>query len=528
MDHLLRVRADRATRGERARIDAGFFRAAIRGDRLRAQVRRQQRKLELGARADVRVRACTRHPAHAPDEALALGHADRAARVERVELMAALHAELVRRKHEATLEQALALGLVRVERAKRVVGDELLEVVARVLDLPRVPQLAVGHVLVPLEIEHALRVLQIHRDPLDAVGQLGGDRQQIDAAGLLEVRELRDLHAIAPHFPAEAPRAERRRFPIVLDEAHVVRAGIEADRAQRIEVEVLDVERRRLQADLKLVVRARAIRVVAVTTIRRSPAELRERRVPRLGAEHAQERRRVKCPRADLDIDGLLDHAAAIRPELLQREDEVLQVHGRGARTLAPGDSTVKRGSGAKCFRSLDVLRIGPLPWLMIRESSVLTTALLAVAGCSLTLDFDNSQIPKDAAIDGPFPAAACAFGEPNDTPAQATPVIAGATGPAAICSNGSGQPDDLDYYKFTVPANTASVTLSILFDDPDRGDLDLRLFEADGTTMVAQSRSFDMNEIITCPGPSPSCPLLTPADYICLVFPAVSVAAIE
>ncbi len=77
----------------------------------------------------------------------------------------------------------------------------------------------------------------------------------------------------------------------------------------------------------------------------------------------------------------------------------------------------------------------------MIRESSVLTTALLAVAGCSLTLDFDNSQIPKDAAIDGPFPAAACAFGEPNDTPAQATPVIAGATGPAAICSNGSGSP---------------------------------------------------------------------------------------
>ncbi len=66
-------------------------------------------------------------------------------------------------------------------------------------------------------------------------------------------------------------------------------------------------------------------------------------------------------------------------------------------------------------------------------------------------------------------------------------------------------------------------MTLSILFDDPDRGDLDLRLFEADGTTMVAQSRSFDMNEIITCPGPSPSCPLLTPADYIFLVFPAVS-----
>jgi hypothetical protein len=33
--------------------------------------------------------------------------------------------------------------------------------------------------------------------------------------------------------------------------------------------------------------------------------------------------------RADFDIDGLFDHAASVCPELAEREDEVLQVHGR-------------------------------------------------------------------------------------------------------------------------------------------------------------------------------------------------------
>src|SRR6185312_8005801 len=118
-----------------------------------------------------------------------------------------------------------------------------------------------------------------------------------------------------------------RRLPVVLDEADVVRRRIEADRAQRVEIEILDVERRRLEADLELVVRARAVRVLAVAAVAGTPAELRERRVPRLGSEYPQERRRMKCPRADLDVDRLFDHAAALSPELLEREDEVLQVH---------------------------------------------------------------------------------------------------------------------------------------------------------------------------------------------------------
>ena len=84
-----------------------------------------------------------------------------------------------------------------------------------------------------------------------------------------------------------------------------------------------------LRIDLELVIRAGAVRVLAVAAVGRTPRELDERRVPRLGAEHAQERGRVERAGADLDVDGLLDDTAALGPEPAEREDEVLQVHAR-------------------------------------------------------------------------------------------------------------------------------------------------------------------------------------------------------
>ena len=50
--------------------------------------------------------------------------------------------------------------------------------------------------------------------------------------GLLEVRELRDLHPVNHHLPPDAPGAERRRLPVVLLETHVV---IGQDDAQSLE-----------------------------------------------------------------------------------------------------------------------------------------------------------------------------------------------------------------------------------------------------------------------------------------------------
>src|SRR4051812_31149505 len=129
MGQLLCERNNDARCSERTCIDAGIADAIERFLRLRANRRRQEREAKLCAVLHVRMRAVLRHAANATDEALALGDADRAACVERVELVRALHAELVRRQHEARREQAIALAFVGVEVAERDLRVELLEVI---------------------------------------------------------------------------------------------------------------------------------------------------------------------------------------------------------------------------------------------------------------------------------------------------------------------------------------------------------------------------------------------------------------
>jgi hypothetical protein len=58
----------------------------------------------------------------------------------------------------------------------------------------------------------------------------------LEARDLLEIGELRDFHAVAPAFPAEPPGAQRRAFPVVLDEAQIVDRRIDADGVERLEI----------------------------------------------------------------------------------------------------------------------------------------------------------------------------------------------------------------------------------------------------------------------------------------------------
>ncbi len=155
----------------------------------------------------------------------------------------------------------------------------------------------------------------------------------------------------------------------------------------------------------------------------------------------------------------------------------------------------------------------------MFRESLVVC-ALVALPGCSLILDFGNDAIPKDAAIDAPYTADECAYGEPNDTFATAYRITPGVdTGPAAICPTTSGS-DDLDHYVFTVPAGTSIVTVRIDLDEK-YGDLDLKLLDSTQVT-VSSSHNFTGGETIACPGSAPPCTALAPGDYVMRVFPAV------
>lgn len=153
----------------------------------------------------------------------------------------------------------------------------------------------------------------------------------------------------------------------------------------------------------------------------------------------------------------------------------------------------------------------------MLRECVALAVVAL-VPACSLILDFDEAP-PSDASIDAPYTQAECDYKEPNDSPSAPAMVEATDTGPAAICA---GEPEDQDFYKFTVV--NATVTVSIAFTNRPGGDLDIKLLDGGGNT-VAQSRGFGDGEMIVCPGgpPLPACPTLTPGmDYILQVFPAV------
>ena len=160
----------------------------------------------------------------------------------------------------------------------------------------------------------------------------------------------------------------------------------------------------------------------------------------------------------------------------------------------------------------------------MVREYLGLGVGLALAAllpGCSLILDFSNRAIPKDAAIDSRFPAAECAYGEPNDTPDTAFQIQPGDTGPAAICSGGDAGGDDVDYYRFVVPTGTMSTTIAISFSNA-LGDLDLALYDGNATFLTA-SRGFSDGETIICPGTTPSCAALQPGAYIFQVLGATA-----
>jgi hypothetical protein len=137
-------------------------------------------------------------------------------------------------------------------------------------------------------------------------------------------------------------------------------------------------------------------------------------------------------------------------------------------------------------------------------------------SGCSLILDFSPSAIPVDAQIDASYSQEECDYREPNNAPAEAMPFAVADLGPAAICA---GDTEDHDFYRFTVPAGTTKVSVKITFANRD-GDLDLKLTDANGSTMLGRSSGVSDGEEIVCPATSPPCPMLPAGDYLFEVLP--------
>ena len=177
----------------------------------------------------------------------------------------------------------------------------VLEVVGRLFDFVLVEHVAVRDAaqrpVRPHDVENAFDALQVHGEALESVGDFAGDRLAVETAHLLEVGELRDFHAVQPHLPTESPGAERGRLPVVLDEADVVHQRVEAERAQRAQIQIEDGQRRWLDDHLELVVVLQAKRVVAVAPVGGTARRLHVCRGPGLGTDGSEERRGVETCR---------------------------------------------------------------------------------------------------------------------------------------------------------------------------------------------------------------------------------------
>ena len=253
-----------------------------------------------------------------------------AAGIEQIESVAALHDAVVCGQRQLALQAGMALGLVVVKLLTHHLDVGDLKVIGTEFALVLEEHVAVGHgraigQVAPHQIVDRVDALGVHGDTLQAIGNLDGHGVDLDTAHLLEVRKLRDLHAVEPDLPAKAPGAQGRALPVVLDKADVMVVGVQANGGQRTQVELLGVDRRRLDEHLELIVVLHAVRVLAVAAVGGTAARLRIAGAPLGGTERAQRGRGMEGTGTDLGVIGLHNDAALLAPVLLEAQDDVLE-----------------------------------------------------------------------------------------------------------------------------------------------------------------------------------------------------------
>ena len=165
--------------------------------------------------------------------------------------MAGLKNHFVGRQRELEFHQALGFAFKVIKLLEKLFRVTGFKVVVTLLDFVLMEDVAVGERVLfaqsvgPVRVDQVkdvVAVLQIHRQAFKPVGDFTGDGLTLKAAHLLEVRKLRDFHTVHPHFPAKAPGAERRVFPVVFHETDVVDLRIDAERSEGIQIEINDID----------------------------------------------------------------------------------------------------------------------------------------------------------------------------------------------------------------------------------------------------------------------------------------------
>ncbi|ABU79351.1 hypothetical protein ESA_04170 [Cronobacter sakazakii ATCC BAA-894] len=192
--------------------------------------------------------------------ALALGHRDSLARVQQVEAVGGFQNTFISRQRQRVFQrqQLLSFFFVLLKAGEQEIHVGVFEVIGGLLHFVLMEHIAVSgfakRAIAPDQVINAVHALNVHGETLKAVSDFTGHRFALQAADLLEVSELRHFHAVQPHFPAEAPGAERRVFPVVFDEANIMNGRVHTQLFKRPQVQLLNIVRRRLDDHLELVV----------------------------------------------------------------------------------------------------------------------------------------------------------------------------------------------------------------------------------------------------------------------------------
>ena len=205
-------------------------------------------------------------------------------------------------------------------------GIRLFEIERAVFAFRAQEHVAIGDAgAVEIEIEDALLVLHIHRQAFEAIGHLEARQRHRNAADLLEIGELPDFHAVAPHLPAQPPGAERRAFPVVLHEAEIVVQRVQPERAVAAQQQFLRVLRAGLHDDLILVVVLHPVGVLAIAAVGRAAAGLHIGGAPGLRPQGAQRGGGMERAGTHFHVVRLEQDAALAAPVLLQAQDQRLE-----------------------------------------------------------------------------------------------------------------------------------------------------------------------------------------------------------
>ena len=104
--------------------------------------------------------------------------------------MRTLEHRVVTRIEQVRVQEPLRLAFEILEEAEMQLDVRLFEIVTRKVALGGQPHVAPREVRVPADVLDVIHALHVHRDALEAVGDLRTDGVQFDAADLLEVRSM--------------------------------------------------------------------------------------------------------------------------------------------------------------------------------------------------------------------------------------------------------------------------------------------------------------------------------------------------